>query len=475
MSDPLEDVQDAVLSKIHAGEDVDRDAVLASHPEHADALREFFRVLDVIETPPPPADAATPTSLGEFRIIRELGKGGMGVVYEAEQASLKRRVALKVLPPALRTDPRLVARFQREAEAAAKLRHPGIVPVYSVGEAAGAPFFAMEMVEGRSLDAVLRDLRDGKDGGAPPAGAARRAWAVDVAARVADALDYAHGRGILHRDVKPGNILVDADGAPRLTDFGLALDAAAPGLTMAGEVFGSLHYMSPEQAVRRGSPIDARTDVYSLAVTLYELLTLRLPYDGDSSAQLITALTTGKLVAIRDVDPSVPPALADVVMRAMSREPARALDRRRGERRVVPAREGRIGRRIAGGFLRRRGVHGPAVDLHRPPAREDPRRRRVEGLGQDPASRDVSRRPASDGLAGRGQGAARRRDGVHVDGRGADLPDLRRSAARLPGRRRGPGVRRRDAQRARALRREVHGRRSPERRRALPRSLHRLG
>jgi hypothetical protein len=245
----------------------------------------------------------------------------MGVVYEAEQASLKRKVALKVLPPGLRMDPRLLARFQREAEAAGRLRHPGIVPVFSVGSAAGTPFFAMERVEGRSLESIIAALRRGGDAGVPPSGPDRVRWAVDTIAKVADALAYAHEQGILHRDVKPGNILIDADGTPRLTDFGLALDMDAPGLTMAGEVFGSPRYMSPEQAVRREAPLDQRTDVYSTAVTLYELLTLRLPYEGTSTAELLTALAAGRVVPPKEANPDLPGPVAAVLERALERDP----------------------------------------------------------------------------------------------------------------------------------------------------------
>jgi hypothetical protein len=179
---------------------------------------------------------------------------------------------------------------------------------------------------------------------------------VETVARVADALAYAHGRGILHRDVKPGNILLEADGTPRLTDFGLALDLRAPGLTVAGEVFGSPQYMSPEQAVRREAPIDERTDVYSLAVTLYELLTLRLPYDATTSVELLTALTAGKVVPPRKANPEIPERIEGVLLRALAKDPrdrhesatAFAADLRAaltGEPAAAPTRRGRPGRR----------------------------------------------------------------------------------------------------------------------------------
>lgn len=316
----LEDIQDEILDALHGGEPIDRAAIVAQNPEHADALRRFFDLVAVIETPAEPKPAE-PSRLGEFEIIREIGRGGMGVVYEARQVSLNRKVALKVLPPAMRSDRRLLTRFQREAEAAARLRHPNIVPVYSIGESAGAPFFAMELVEGRSLAEIIKLRKAGDDAGLPKAGADYRRWAVSTVARIADALDYAHGRGILHRDVKPGNILIEADGTPRLTDFGLALDLQASELTQTGEMFGSPLYMSPEQAFRREAPVDARTDIYSLAVTLYELLTLRLPYHGTTHAELMSALSSGKIVAPRLADPDCPEPLERVLVQALRSDP----------------------------------------------------------------------------------------------------------------------------------------------------------
>jgi serine/threonine protein kinase len=245
----------------------------------------------------------------------------MGVVYEAEQLSLKRRVALKVLPPALGHDVRLKARFQREAEAAGRLRHPGIVPVISFGDVAGTPFFAMELVEGRSLARVLAELREGRDGGVPPAGEPRRRWALGIAIAMAEALAYAHAHGIVHRDVKPGNILLDASGTPRLSDFGLAQDLGMEGLTQSGESFGSPRYMSPEQAFRRKLPVDQRSDIYSLGVTLYEMLTLRYPYEGATSVEYMHELAQGRVVLPRKADAAISVALESVLLRAMAKEP----------------------------------------------------------------------------------------------------------------------------------------------------------
>ncbi|MCB9896693.1 MAG: serine/threonine protein kinase [Planctomycetes bacterium] len=322
MTRPLQDVQDEILERLHAGDLPDRDVLLLEHPEHASALRRFFALLDVVEAVP--ARDATPAAsgrLGDFEILREIGRGGMGVVYEARQLSLNRKVALKVLPAASRGDRRLLQRFRREAEAAARLRHPNLVPVYALGDADGAPFFAMELVEGRSLADVIAARARGEAAGVPSEAGDFRAWAVRTVATVADALAYAHGQGILHRDVKPANILLEADGTPRLTDFGLALDLEASGLTLSGEVFGSPLYMSPEQAFRRAQPLDARTDVYSLAVTLHELLTGRLPYAGTTHGDVMAALSSGDLVPPRDVDRTMPEALEDVLLTALAHEP----------------------------------------------------------------------------------------------------------------------------------------------------------
>jgi tRNA A-37 threonylcarbamoyl transferase component Bud32 len=319
-SQSLQEIQDGVLEQLHAGDPVDRQALLDDHPEHAEALGAFFSLVDEIEeTPLRPQP--TPTRLGDFRILSEIGRGGMGVVYEAEQVSLKRRVALKLLPPAFQQDHKLVGRFKREAEAAGRLRHPNIVPVYSFGEVGGTPFFAMEKVEGTSLAQIIAARREGRDGGVPVEPAAFRQWALQTVAAVADALHYAHGQGILHRDAKPANILVDEDGTARLSDFGVALDLDAASLTASGEVLGSPQYMSPEQAFRQQQPLDARSDIYSLGVTLYELLTLRLPYEATTSSEIMGALHSGDVVPPSTVEAGFPKALERVVLKTLARDP----------------------------------------------------------------------------------------------------------------------------------------------------------
>jgi serine/threonine protein kinase len=214
--------------------------------------------------------------LGEFELVRELGRGGMGVVYEAVQTSLNRNVALKVLGPGLGLAPRAVDRFRREAEAAAKLHHTNIVPVYATGEENGVHFYAMELVEGPSLDTVIRRERGGwadaarterpagaltgpyppaepgpapggSDAGAASSPADRFDRAAAMVAEVADALHHAHSQGVTHRDIKPSNLLLSSDGRLSVTDFGLARMLEQPGMTVTGEFVGTPAYMSPEQ------------------------------------------------------------------------------------------------------------------------------------------------------------------------------------------------------------------------------------
>jgi serine/threonine protein kinase len=232
--------------------------------------------------------------LGDFKILRELGRGGMGVVYEAEQVSLNRRVALKVLPLAATMDPRQLERFRHEARAAGLLHHPHIVPVYGVGCERGVHYYAMQLIEGCSLAAVIEGRRGSEPASGPEPAAAGRAQTrplagpgtvpsrraqqpfrrvAELVSQVADALEYAHAMGVVHRDVKPANLLLDAGGNVWVTDFGLARLGESSGLTISGDLLGTLRYMSPEQALARHALVDHRTDVYSLGATLYELLT----------------------------------------------------------------------------------------------------------------------------------------------------------------------------------------------------------
>src|SRR5262245_10310398 len=311
-----------------------------------------------------------PRRLGDFEIGREIGRGGMGVVYEAQQLSLRRKVALKVLCAAVALSAKAVLRFRREAEAAAKLHHTNIVPVYAIGEEAGTHFYAMELIDGPSLDRVIRQLR----GEAPPIGSeakageavndARSAEALPervqgpirdapgapatprsvpatmtgssiqagstyfdrvarLIAEVADGLEYAHEHGVIHRDVKPSNLLLSPDGRLSINDFGLARMLEQPGMTMTGEFVGTPAYTSPEQITAGRVPLDHRTDVYSLGATLYELLTLHRPFAGERRDQVLAQILHKDPRASRKVNGRVPTDLETICLKAMEKDPDR--------------------------------------------------------------------------------------------------------------------------------------------------------
>jgi tetratricopeptide (TPR) repeat protein len=292
-----------------------------------------------------------PQRLGDFELVRELGRGGMGVVYEAVQTSLGRQVALKVLAGGLGLTPKAVDRFRREAAAAAKLHHTNIVPVYATGDQDGTHFYAMELIDGPSLDRVLKQLRQGAEttepsspggqtvayveGPGPAAEAAglsnsslsSGAGYFDAVARmlagVADALDYAHQQGVVHRDIKPANLLLSPDGRLSLNDFGLARMLEEPGMTMTGEFVGTPAYMSPEQITAGRAPLDHRTDIYSLGATLYELLTLRPPFTGERRDQVIAQIIHKEPRPPRAVNRKVPVDLETICLKAMDKDPDR--------------------------------------------------------------------------------------------------------------------------------------------------------
>jgi serine/threonine protein kinase len=279
----------------------------------------------------------------------------MGVVYEAQQVSLGRRVALKVLPFAAALDPRQRQRFQLEAQAAAHLHHPHIVPVFAVGREQGVHFYAMQFIEGRSLAGVVRELRrqaqaradadrssptgaQDAAGGPGPAGKERvpgegltpapvsstrdRAFFRAVARlglQAAEALEHAHALGVIHRDVKPGNLLIDGRGELYVTDFGLARFLDDPGPTRTGDLMGTLAYMSPEQALGRRE-VDHRADIYSLGATLYELLTLHTAFQGRDRQELLRKIAQDEPVRPRRLNPAVPRDLETIILKAMEKE-----------------------------------------------------------------------------------------------------------------------------------------------------------
>jgi len=246
---------------------------------------------------------------GRYRLVELLGQGGMATIYRARDNELERDVAVKLLRPEYERDPDFGTRFRQEARAAGSLNHPNIVSVYDFGNDPAGAYIVMELIDGEDLASVIR-----RSGAVPPRQAAR------LAADVAAALAAAHGRGIIHRDVKPANVLVSRDGRVKVTDFGIARAVADAGLTMPGLTMGSVHYFSPEQA--RGEPTTAASDVYSLGIVLYELLTGRRPWGGDSAAAIAMARLSGAAPLPSAVRAGIPPALDAIVRRAMSRDPA---------------------------------------------------------------------------------------------------------------------------------------------------------
>ena len=379
---------------------------IEQYPELACQIRELFPALIAIEqfglAADHPAEALGLTSarsgpmperLGDYRILREIARGGMGIVYEAVQESLGRHVALKVLPPHRLSDPRQLERFQREARAAAMLHHTNIVPVFGVGEHNGVHHYAMQYIQGQSLDAVLREVKrmrgvepavpaassesrhglalatsvaiglvSGRFAGQqglltetvdlpasfsapPPHGkdvvseiaepdSARPASASSIlgqsgspyyrsVARIgvqaAEALAYAHHQKVLHRDIKPSNLLLDLEGTVWVTDFGLAKAEGNEALTQTGDIVGTLRYMAPERFRGLG---DARSDIYALGLTFYEMLTLEPAFAAEEKAGLIDKILHAKTPNPRQLDPRTPRDLETIALKAMAREPS---------------------------------------------------------------------------------------------------------------------------------------------------------
>jgi serine/threonine protein kinase len=384
-TDPAEDPRltqalEEYLAALEAGQCPSRQQFLARYPDIADRLADHLEGLDFLHTTAasmqagdglPPGGPAP--CLEDFQVVREVGRGGMGIVYEAVQRSLQRRVALKVLSLGATLDPRHLQRFKNEAQAAAQLQHPNIVPVYTVGCERGVHYYAMRFIEGEPLTAFIEQRRRGTaaspcqapstgrglanptDGqaGVPGSGPARTpaspgsitaaasgaarpdaqtacrpsvldggscrrvAW---LGVQAAEALEHAHQQGVIHRDVKPGNLLLDGRGQLWVADFGLARWPADDALTRTGDLLGTLRYMSPEQASARRGLVDHRTDVYSLGATLYELLTLRPVCDGRDHQELLHQILHEEPVPPRRLCPDVPRDLETVLLKALGKQ-----------------------------------------------------------------------------------------------------------------------------------------------------------
>ncbi len=424
--EPLEELAEEFAERYRRGERPSLTEYTRAHPELAAEIRELFPALLMMEelgsvdtSPSDPALAGkrepVPKQLGEYHLLQEVGRGGMGVVYEAVQESLGRHVALKVLPQQHWLRPSQLERFRREARAAAGLHHTNIVPVFGVGEQDGVHFYAMQFIQGQGLDLVIRELRrmrakvwpsttaptphdssaanrslavsiaqglvtgqfparserrpdapqvetvsaahplshqaeaakgrsgplsrQGEETGSTAQNVAQSAatsipslseliggvearyfWSVArLGKQTADALDYAHRQGVLHRDIKPSNLLLDTSGTVWVTDFGLAKAEGTEEITSPGDIVGTLRYMAPE---RFGGKSDARSDIYSLGVTLYELLTLRPAFRASDQAQLIEQIAHVNPDRPQHLDPRVPRDLETIVLKAMTKEPA---------------------------------------------------------------------------------------------------------------------------------------------------------
>ncbi|MGH9267314.1 MAG: protein kinase domain-containing protein, partial [Acidimicrobiales bacterium] len=246
---------------------------------------------------------------GRYELVRLVARGGMADVYLAHDLTLDRRVALKVLFPELSVDPTFVERFRREAQAAANLSHPNIVSVYDWGEHDGTYFIVMEFIEGRTLWQLLK-----------AEGMLLADRAADIGAEVAAALAFAHKRGVVHRDIKPGNVLLSPSGQVNVADFGIARAISTDrDLTQTGAVMGTATYFSPEQA--QGERLDGRSDVYSLGIMLFEMVTGRPPFQGDNPVAVASKHVRDAVPRPRSVNPDIPPAFEAIILQAVAKNP----------------------------------------------------------------------------------------------------------------------------------------------------------
>ena len=373
----LTEVLDRYLSSLESGLPVCRESLLQEHPDLIEHLQVYLASLDQLHhdaagfgvEPDPSIVPERPSGekrLGDFVIRHEIGRGGMGIVYEAHQVSLDRRVALKVLPFAAVLDPRQISRFKIEAQAAAQILHPNIVPVFAVGVDRGVHFYAMQLIDGQPLDQAISELRASRNarferpvrlrheqigidrqecpsdglqhcstrgtesstgnddsllsGGQTNSPSYFRAVA-QLGVQAAAALQAAHEHGVIHRDIKPSNLLLDRDGKLWVTDFGLARCHSEMNFSRTGDVIGTMQYMSPEQALGSNSLVDHRADIYSLGVTLYELLTLKPAVQGADGADLLRKIDEQQPVAPRLHNPHLPSALENVVLKSIARAP----------------------------------------------------------------------------------------------------------------------------------------------------------
>ena len=343
----LDEIADEFLTRRRSGENPTIEEYQQRHPDLAEQIERSLRTILFVDNLNETESTGSGTSkkvipeIGDYQIVQKIGQGGMGIVYEANQESLGRRVALKILPQHFADDEKFVERFKREARSAAKLHHTNIVPVFEVGQSNGTLYYAMQFIDGLPLDEVQQEVaRIEQDGSTSSHSSVSKLISgsdssssgstfnrqknyfksvARLVASVADALDYAHKRSIVHRDVKPSNLILDTEGVVWLTDFGLAKTTDSQ-ITETGDFLGTARYMSPERFKGEG---DHRVDIYGLGVTLYEMITLRRPYDAANRIQLIEQIGTTEPRRPSEINRNIPLDLETIILRSMEKDPRR--------------------------------------------------------------------------------------------------------------------------------------------------------